>query len=925
MTTRRRPYLAVLLPGVLILAAIRAPGGAASGGDPWGTVSIPGGFAALHDAVRLSAPADEWRTLPLLIEMSHAGVEGLRTSRLIESHASSLRQTRRQGGAAPGSGTGTVNGEAPLPLGVNWWTSRFDPAPPPGELLWAILASREMSSLYYGLLALDNETLRAVASDEALTRALLRSARVFPTVARAIRIHGGVVDAPGGTHAGELWHGLLNAPLTEPASFIDRLLRADDGRLAHFYATIDALPAEVVTSLMPSGSGEPARDAFRRLYSAFEAALGDWRADALVPPPADGPAELLFDLAVQKDGRLAGPPWRDFWRLAFETDAWPPPVSPPVDTRQVVDGATLIAAICPERCSVDRRRALALLQRVAPDPSAEDAAALLAAARVSARFPALGDEIGRMNLGEATAFERLGAVAARLERLQEPVRTVSLIQFQSAVAVLSRLRLAGAPADLITAHIGTLSSLPVTEQGYEGGVARWIGDRVFTDSGEAAPSDPMLFTLGGGPWQPAGALIEWEEIQYRVDLAATEAVRLRRVLDRLSVNAVPTAVALARLASDVPARIAAGDAAAVLAEGDATLAGASEVDEVWWDDAPAPLWSASKVRSELTSTLRGIRPSDSRRTERARRLLALSADAVAADALAALVYAFTLHDEQHPFLLGPDLSRRHRLHARSVHGRLMPWRPATVSAVEGVARLIDGSLLGLDAAMPELAMRRMESRRPAREPNMASTLAAGLRQTAALASPWLMTAGEVEAVALARARGERTVRAWSASGAAPDLDGAGISGPRAGWLRWSIARQRPLEDVLRIEDLVRLGLSRVEPGEARSTRPGSSCLMLPAVTSEARGFSRHARAATTEPALRVAVEVHGRRAPAAIVPGVLTLLVSDLIEQTTLPHPVDAAAVTEAVRRVPTERFDDYVAAVAARGVLVRVEDDRWP
>jgi hypothetical protein len=73
------------------------------------------------------------------------------------------------------------------------------------------------------------------------------------------------------------------------------------------------------------------------------------------------------------------------------------------------------------------------------------------------------------------------------------------------------------------------------------------------------------------------------------------------------------------------------------------------------------------------------------------------------------------------------------------------------------------------------------------------------------------------------------------------------------------------------------------------------------------------------------VEVHDRRAPAAIVPGVLSLLVSDLIEQTTLPYPLDAAAVTEAVRRIPTERFDDYVAAVAARGVLMRVEDDRWP
>src|SRR5690606_22801431 len=134
MTTRRRTYLAVFLTGMLVLAGTRLPGGAVSDGDPWGTVRVPGGYSALHDAVRLSAPVDEWRTLPLLIEMSHAGIGGLRTRRLIESYARSLRETGRQGGAAPEARLPGVDGEAPLPLGVDWWTSRFDPAPPPEEL-----------------------------------------------------------------------------------------------------------------------------------------------------------------------------------------------------------------------------------------------------------------------------------------------------------------------------------------------------------------------------------------------------------------------------------------------------------------------------------------------------------------------------------------------------------------------------------------------------------------------------------------------------------------------------------------------------------------------------------------------------------------------------------------------------------------------
>jgi hypothetical protein len=706
-----------------------------------------------------------------------------------------------------------------------------------------------MASLYYGLLALDDETLRAIGADAALTRAVVRNAHVLPTAARAIRVEGGVVRTPGGTHADGLWEDLLSASVADPAAFVDRLLRIDDGRMAHFYATMAVLPPRVRAYSMGPTSGERSRDGFRRLYSAFETALGDWRADALAPPPEDGPAEVLFDLEVHDDGRLAGPPWRDFWRQAFESDGWPPAASTRVDTRLPMDAAALIATMCPERCSADRRSVLSLLQRIAPDPVPEDAAALLGAARVRVRFPTLADEIARMDLGAPGVFQRLGAVAARLERLDQPVRTVSLMQFQSAVAILSRLRLAGAPATLINEHLEALASLPVAEQGYEGGVAHWIGSRVFELTAENASLDSMLHALGGGPWQSAGARLEWEEIHYRVDLGATEGARLRHVLDRFTVNAVPTAVALARLASDAPARVAAGDAEALLAESDATLTNAVDVEEVWWYGVPAPLWSASNVRRELAGALSRLRPSDTRRVDRVRRLLALSADAVAADALSALVYAFALHDEDHPFLLRSDPSRRHRLHEARDSSRLFPWQPAAVPAAERAARLIEGSLLGLDTAMPDLTMRRMESRRPETEPNMAPGLAARLRQTAARTSPWLMSAGEIEAVALARARGQRVARAWFAGGAAPDPDAAGISGPRAGWLRWSIARRHQADDLLRVEDLVRLGFSR---GQAGGQQPGagSSWLALPAVPSEARGRRLDPRLAIAEPAMR---------------------------------------------------------------------------
>ncbi len=72
--------------------------------------------------------------------------------------------------------------------------------------------------------------------------------------------------------------------------------------------------------------------------------------------------------------------------------------------------------------------------------------------------------------------------------------------------------------------------------------------------------------------------------------------------------------------------------------------------------------------------------------------------------------------------------------------------------------------------------------------------------------------------------------------------------------------------------------------------------------------------------MRAAIEVQRRKLPAAIAPGVLSLLMTDVAERTALPHHADVPAIGEAVRRIPTRRFDDYVAAVAARGPLVRIE-----
>jgi hypothetical protein len=434
--------------------------------------------------------------------------------------------------------------------------------------------------------------------------------------------------------------------------------------------------------------------------------------------------------------------------------------------------------------------------------------------------------------------------------------------------------------------------------------------------------------LSGDPWQKPGPAFEWEGLRYRVDIAARERERIEEVRGSFSGNTLTSAIGLLRLADGVPEAVTSGRLDAF----GSTLKGIAdnldEISVVAWTGSPSTFDDLRDLSRDVMAPLGRARARDHDRVQRAARLLRNAADIVAADALIALVYACSLQDPNNPLAMSRELPRRHHLHTAPASAqKWTPWSLPFERHPGGEARHLAGGLLGLDAGVPQFFVRRMSTRRPQQEPNLGVTIADSLWRTASLTAPWSVNDEEIASLDEARKRGVAVAEGWTREFDERTLETLGVAGPRAGWLRWSAARGAIDRDVLRLEDFVRLGHETHAPAYAWGAgRDVSSCLCvgMPGVPGEIRGPAGDLDAAVfmiVEPSLRVAQELRARGVPAALAPGVLMLFTTELIEHAVVPYPIDVGAVVNLVRQVPSRRFDDYVAAVAARGPLVAIEE----
>jgi Fibronectin type III domain len=844
----------------------------------------------------------------------------------------------------------------PLPLPPEVWSTRIlGRRAPASRLGAAILRDRSAALVYYGLAALDAETLAYFSTSNEALDAARAFAPAFSACGRSLHVRGRRIRLPGGDTTADLWVPLVDARADEPDRFIRHVLERDAGALASFYDMVehlDPLRLQFVLDAVGKDAGQrPVR--FRSLYSACVRSelASKLPRRAFYRVSFDG-GHLFRQLRLNPDGTLAPPAERRLWEAAFADSVLPgDPAQTLGDVRSggAADAIFLADATLAVNPVTRRLRIEAVLfaQRVFSGISDDQMPDALVALRGFVQFPVLMLTLERIGVSDPATYAAAARSASRVEQLPSTDQQfIALAEFQSAIALIDRLTFRHSLSrEAAQKLVGTLLPLvPPDESGAERQqVARWLQEQLLrllpalTDdqAGEAPAESRLLGGLAGPPGDPAGGpgtpAVEWEGERYLIDFAGTELARLRSVRQRQGGNSLDTAVALSSVAS----KLAAGGATAEsIRAARAELVRVSQVlapifpGGAGGPDGQEPSREVANAGERLG---RLAAPGDLRETTEIGHELGRAADAVLADTLMSIVYATALGDPNGQPLLGGDPAALHDFgldYALADLRRVAPWTTAREMA-GGTPWHLKGSLLALDLALAKLGLRRVSSEPPSGPPRVNPNDAQVLAHTVGLMDPTAFRNADRDLIVQAIERGERRVAALVRGDEPPEpvVADARLSEWRANVLRWMLAHERDaVAAEFSLTELFWLGNADLPPERLAtwgvSSVPLSGCLCLrfppPEPWDEATGHPGDGQLATTVPdlALRMAQMLEELGLPASLVPAVLVGATAEVLDEARLSDGDDWPTLVRFIRSIGSERAKDYIGMLTALGPL---------
>jgi hypothetical protein len=836
----------------------------------------------------------------------------------------------------------------PIPLTTALWSDTIlQRRVAPGELLAAILEDDRAILLCHGLAGLDDATLQYLAEHPAILRSIYMQSPVFAAFGSTLRIRNGRVVTPGEEQsdgARAIWETLVAAKTAEPARFIPALYSRRSGRLAYIYDTIAELDPPHRAFAMGLWLEDPELRLVhaRTLVDAIAGSYPEWPTTQrpFVRPLHDFGSTILA-AAVEAGGAPRHPASRKFWERVFEGEGLPEdPARLLRDSERSgsIDAAWLAQTIAMSDVRVRGLRVMQLAfgHRVfggAAPPMNDDAADVLVALRAFVRYRTAMLGLEQAGIRKPAIYATVARKAESLGRLEGGRQFLALSQFQGALAAIVRLARNGSASPVeLEELITTLARVPIQNDGHlAGGVIDWVRRDLLKGEDDAA--EFLLLTALGGPAMPNAPTIEWEGASYRLDLAAAEAERLRRVRQRQGGYILDAAVQLHSTAQSL--RVSSIDlegvahASAALTRILALLPQKPETTPS--DRVPGGAENLPDPHVTIERAIRDLgritRPRDSRRVAEVAAEVLEAADIVLAEVLSSVAYALALGDPNGATLLGGDVARRHEFGVASrVPGvrDLEPWSIPEQHYDPGVPWYVSGSLIGLDVALAPLALQRLAGDDLVGPPATGSNDRETFARSVALINPYALRDAERDRIGSA-IQGGRQRAALARSDA--DLDALADAVLMDGWrrraLHWTAANEPDAKlSLLSLDELFVLGggsLSEVHAwGTAMTPSWGCLCTRMPAPNVwrflTGRPQAGLLGSAVPDVTLHVAAGLHDLGLPAALAKSILSTEMQQFVDTARPNDGNDWLALVRGAMMITRERFEDFVAAAAAVG-----------
>jgi hypothetical protein len=904
-------------------------------------VPVPGGIVAMARGLGLAEAPERARFVAEIARLTYPATEGTQTTRA--KAALALRA-----GVKPQPPIETSSDVVPIPLTVELWSRAvFRRSVAPENIVATIVSDPRAAHLCYGLAGNDDETLQFFANHPDVLRWVYENAAAtFAAFGPSLHVHDNHVIPPGPTGSAALWEAVVGETLDRPEAFLRGLLGQDQGRLAYLYDTIAGLDrprAAFALGLWMKDSGARI-DRFKALVGVNRAAFSPWQpAKFPFSRPLHDIALLLSRLQVEPDGTPSFPAGRAAWSWVFENLDLPAE-APRLTSRpdeEPIDAAWMAQNIASGDGDArnDRLDQVAFAQRrfSAADPGA--LGDVLVAVRAFPRYRMLMLVLERMGVRHAAVYVAAARRAHQLSALGGRRGVGALTQFQGALALLARMADTKTLSTAVSEGlVVSVSNIPLNEDGrYAGGVASWIrrdlhaalrsaNVRVASGAPLGGQTDDMEGELtsalaGRRADQTTAEKVAWEGQVYRLDLAAAEDLRLRRVREAQGGPPIDLALDLADIAKKLAAgRLSPDDLVALKVARDlmpSTPDGAlhretmnKAIDELSKAGAQAGTQKIAHVALPVSEI----------------------ADELLADSLISWAYALSIADAGSPVLLAGNVARRHDFGFDAGPRRARPsteWAMPRQQIAVGVPWHVTGSLLGLDLALSTLALRRVDGNRVVDPPSMSTNERAAFAESVALMNAYALRDQDRDALADAVMRGRRRVEALPHGDPAlviPVLAEVGMDGWRQQALRWTITHDpEHVESMFSLTELLYLGGGGNVDGNAWGmsdmTSGGCLCTRLapPNQWRALLGRPQLGLMAVTVPDLNlhIAMTLRELQLPAAVAKSVLTAAVQDFIDEARPTDANDWLTLVRAARTVTRDRIEDYVAAVTADGPLV--------